>query len=125
MGIEVDIDLQNNKPAILAEMSTRMRQALEAVGITAENNAVVEVNRAVYDTPPSPNYVRTGNLRQSITHAVQEEQQCAIVGCRIEYAPDVELGNSKMHARPFLRPAVANYQNDYKNMFDAIMRGKG
>lgn len=125
MGIEVDVDLQNNKAAILAEMSERKRRALEAVGITAENNGVVEVNRAVYDTPPSPNYVRTGNLRQSITHAVQEDQQCVVIGCRIEYAPDVELGNSQMHARPFLRPAVVNYQNDYKDMFDAIMRGKG
>lgn len=122
MGI--DVSIENNADKVCAEMSDRLRQALEAVGITAENNAVVEVNRAVYDTPPSPNYVRTGALRNSITHAVQADQQCVVIGCRIEYAPDVELGNSKMHARPFLRPAVANYQNDYKEMFDAIMRGK-
>lgn len=122
MGI--DVSIENNADKVCAEMSDRLRQALEAVGITAENNAVVEVNRAVYDTPPSPNYVRTGALRDSIAHAVQEDQQCVVIGCRIEYAPDVELGNSKMHARPFLRPAVANYQNDYKEMFDAIMRGK-
>lgn len=123
MGI--DVSIENNADKVCAEMSDRLRQALEAVGITAENNAVVEVNRAVYDTPPSPNYVRTGALRNSITHAVQEDQQCVVIGCRIEYAPDVELGNSQMHARPFLRPAVVNYQNDYKDMFDAIMRGKG
>lgn len=122
MGI--DVSIENNANKVCAEMRDRLRQALEAVGITAENNAVVEVNRAVYDTPPSPNYVRTGALRNSITHAVQEDQQCVVIGCRIEYAPDVELGDSKMHARPFLRPAVANYQNDYKEMFDAIMRGK-
>lgn len=122
MGI--DVSLQNNADKIRGEMTDRIRQALEAVGITAENNAVVEVNRAVYDTPPSPNYVRTGQLRNSIAHAVKSDEQCAVIGCRIEYAPDVELGNSRMKARPFIRPAVANYQGDYKNMFDQIMRGK-
>lgn len=122
MGVDVTID--NNSEKILAEMDRRVRSALEAVGLEAENNAVVEVNRAVYDTPPSPNYVRTGNLRNSIAHAVDSEQWCVVIGCRIEYAPDVELGNSHMRQRPFLRPAVANYQSAYRDMFDAIMRGK-
>lgn len=124
MSVEIEIEVEDNKAAVLAAMTARVRQALEAVGIEAENNAVVEVNRAVYDTPPSPNYVRTGNLRLSITHAVDEERQCVLIGCRIEYAPDVELGSSKMHARPFLRPAVSNYQDQYKGLFDAVMRGK-
>ena len=121
----VDVSITNNAEKIRREMAARVLQALEAVGITAENNAVVEVNRAVYDTPPSPNYVRTGALRNSIAHAVDAEDQAVITGCRIDYAPDVELGNSHMKARPFIRPAVTNYQSDYQKMFEQIMRGKG
>lgn len=121
----IDVSITNNAEKVLREMTARLAQALETVGVQAEANAVTEVNRAVYDTPPSPNYVRTGNLRSSIAHAVDNAEQCAVVGARIEYAPDVELGTSKMKARPFLRPAVANYADQYKAMFDAIMHGNG
>ena len=122
---EVEVTIENNADEIKDMMAARIAQALETVGIQAEANAVTEVNRAVYDTPESPNYTRTGNLRSSITHQVDAEDLCTIIGCRIEYAPDVELGTSKMHARPFLRPAVSNYSDQYKSIFDAIMRGGG
>lgn len=120
----VEVTIENNAEKILREMSARLEQALETVGIQAEANAVTEVNRAVYDTPESPNYTRTGHLRESITHAVDAGDQCVILGAGIEYAPDVELGTSKMHARPFLRPAVANYADEYHAIFDAVMRGR-
>lgn len=57
--------------------------------------------------PPGPN-VRTGRLRNSITWRLMmaPDGLHAIVGSNVHYAPYVELGTSRMRARPFLRPAL-------------------
>lgn len=52
--------------------------------------------------------VRTGLLRASITWrpGADAESPYVDVGSAVEYAPYVELGTSRMEARPFLRPAL-------------------
>lgn len=52
--------------------------------------------------------VRTGRLRGSITYRLGEDSQgpFADVGSAVLYAPYVELGTTRMAARPFLKPAV-------------------
>lgn len=52
--------------------------------------------------------VRTGRLRASITHrpGVDALGPYVDVGSAVLYAPYVELGTSRMAARPFLRPAL-------------------
>lgn len=54
-----------------------------------------------------PGYVG-GNLRRSITHDVQVNEDIIIgqVGTPVKYAPYVELGTRRMAARPYLRPAL-------------------
>lgn len=52
--------------------------------------------------------VRTGRLRGSITHALGEDGKglyCDI-GSNVVYAPYVELGTSRMSARPYLVPSL-------------------
>lgn len=96
--------------------------AMEAVAQQAEGNAIREVTALVYDTPPSPSYVRTGDLRKSITHDYVPSEVAAYVGCaNLEYAPYVELGTRHMHERPFLRNAVVNYMDEYQNILDDIL----
>lgn len=53
--------------------------------------------------------VRTGRLRSSITTVPGRDAQGVYVdvGSNVSYAPFVELGTRYMHARPFLRPALA------------------
>ena len=112
----IEISLTDNSDLIKDALEDQVEQALTAVGITAENNAKREITRAVYDTPESPSYVRTGRLRNSLTHSVAMNEKAVYVGSAVEYAAYVELGTSRMRARPYLRPAVENYTDEYKNL---------
>lgn len=104
----------------LAEVKEALRQRvpviLNALGVEAEGNAITEVNKLVYDTPESPSYIRTGQLKKSITHAVSEDS--AYVGTNLKYAPYVELGTYRMKPRPFLRNAITAYRDDYKRIIE-------
>lgn len=66
----------------------------------ALTTAAIIVNMsAVYRAP-----VDTGNLRDSITYEVSEDD--AKVGTNVDYAIHQEFGTRKMAAQPFLRPAL-------------------
>ena len=113
----IDVKITDNSDEFLKALPEQIEQALIAVGITAENNAKREITRAVYDTPESKSgYVRTGRLRNSLTHSVAMNEKAVYIGSNVEYAAFVELGTSRMRARPYLRPAVANYTDEYKNL---------
>ena len=112
----IEISLTDNSDLIKEALEDQVEQALIAVGITAENNAKGEITRAVYDTPESKSYIRTGRLRNSLTHSVEMNEKAVYIGSAVEYAAYVELGTSRMRARPYLRPAVANYTDEYKNL---------
>lgn len=113
----IEISLTDNSDLIKDALEDQVEQALIAVGITAENNAKREITRAVYDTPESKSgYVRTGRLRNSLTHSVAMNEKAVYIGSAVGYAAPVELGTSRMRARPYLRPAVTNYTDEYKNL---------
>lgn len=65
--------------------------------------------------------VDTGRLRNSITHA-QMDENTEVIGSNVEYAVFVELGTSKMKARPFLRPAAENHGPEYKFIYEQFMK---
>ena len=105
---------QDNSHLVKAELERRIPIILEAVGEQAEGNAITEINKLVYDTPPSDSYVRTGRLKGSISHAVSGED--VYIGTNVEYAPYVELGTYRMAPRPFLRNAVSGYRAEYEQI---------
>ncbi len=147
----IEISLTDNSDLIKDALEDQIEQALIAIGITAENNAKREITRAVYDTPESKTYVRTGRLRNSITFALAGQEansptyrsddgsksytyegrapniggneHAVYIGSNVEYAASVELGTSKMRARPYLRPAVANYADEYKKLVKQALSG--
>ena len=112
----IEVTLTSNKDEILEALGEQLGQAMIAIGLTAESNAKREVNKAVYDTPESPNYKRTGRLLNSISYAVDTDEPAVYIGSNAKYAPYVELGTSKMRARPFLKPAVENYGEQYMDL---------
>ncbi len=123
VGGNVKFTVIDNSKEVKTAFERQMAMALEEIGMEAEANAIKEVQRAVYDTPESPSYKRTGNLKNKIGHA--HDAEAAYVGDNAEYAIYVEMGTSKMPPRPFIRPAVENHLNEYKEIAEDHLRGGG
>lgn len=120
--LEIQI-LNDNTDKILAALPEQIEQALTAIGVAAESNAVAEVDKAVYDTPESKSgYIRTGRLRNSLTHEVHTEEKSVWIGTAVEYAKFVEFGTRKMKPRPYLKPAIVEHADEYKALAEEALR---
>lgn len=118
----ISVDLQDNTAQVLAEFKNKKEMCLEMLGLQGEKNAIIEINNSVYHAPESKSgYVRTGTLRNSLTHTTHGD--AAYIGTNVEYAPYVEMGTSKMAARPYLKPAVMNHLDEYKRIVESVMKG--
>lgn len=106
--VEVRAD---NREAIANAIDRALVAALEEVGLVAEG----------YAKRACP--VDTGRLRNSITHIVDEDGKCAVIGTNVEYAPYVELGTRHQKAQPFLKPAANDHYSTYKGIFLKHLRG--
>lgn len=114
-------DFIDHSGEFLAALAAERKYILEEWGLHGERRAKEEITKAVYDTPQSPSYQRTGNLRNSITH--ERAVKRVYIGTVVEYGPFVECGTSKMRARPFLRPAVEKYIDEYKAIYKKHLTG--
>lgn len=92
---------------VLSAARSAKATALEMIGGMAES----------YAKAACP--VDTGRLRGSITHE-QFSEDTEVIGTNVEYAPYVELGTSKMSAKPFLRPAAANHTAEYRAIMQQV-----
>ena len=111
--------LKSNRSDVLAALVSARERALERCGLAMESRAkrIIAEPKAGHKTQPDPRpSIDTDNLRGSITHAADDER--AIVGTNVFYAPDVELGTSKSKAFPFLVPAVRDHMDDYKKIIE-------
>lgn len=128
----MSIKITDNSEEVKAAMQAAAIRALEKCGLTAEG----------YAKKLCP--VDTGNLRNSITHAVDPGELAAYVGTNSEYGPYVELGTGKYaeggggrptpwvyqdaqgnwhrtegnKAQPFIKPAVAGYASKYRQIIN-------
>lgn len=130
----MSVEFTDNSKEISDALKAAILRGLEKCGLAAEG----------YAKKLCP--VDTGNLRNSITHAVDEDEPAAIIGTNSEYAPYVELGtgkyaeggrptpwayqdaNGKWHwtagnrAQPYLKPAVADHKQKYQNIIEDAMK---
>ena len=122
----MNIKFHDNSNLFKEEFEAACKRALERCGMQAEGYAK--------DMTP----VDTGNLRNSITHKVVENE--VYIGTNNEYAAYVELGTGKyaeggrkdpwvyqddegrwhhtdgQRAQPYLKPAVADHKQTYRNI---------
>lgn len=108
----MDIKFTDNSEEVLEAMQQAALRALEKCGLTAEG----------YAKKLAP--VDTGNLRNSITHQVDDGEHAAYIGTNVEYAPYQELGTIHMAAQPFLKPAVTDHANTYRKIIGDELKGK-
>ena len=126
----MNVQFTDNSKEVLEAMQQAAVRALEKCGLTAEG----------YAKKLCP--VDTGNLRNSITHTVDEEEPAAYIGSNAEYAAYVELGTGKyvsggrptpwvyqdekgnwhrthgQKAQPYLKPAVSDHANTYRKIIE-------
>lgn len=131
---KMDVKFIDNSEEIKDNMKNALLRALEKIGMTAEK----------YAKRLCP--VDTGNLRNSITHRVDEGEPAAYIGSDMEYAAYVELGTGKYYpggrptpwayqdakgnwhwtagnkAQPYLKPAAANYAAQYRQIVEDEMK---
>lgn len=100
--------LFNHKKEIEEELEKAIDRTLDIIGFKVEDYAR---NNAPVDT---------GNLRNSITHQVLDNEDAVIIGSNVFYAPYQELSTSKMPAanngRGYLRPAITDHLAEYKDI---------
>ena len=126
-----DVEMTDNTGKVLSALDRATARALEIIGGKCESYAkgIVPVD--------------TGALRNSITHRVDGDT--VMVGSAISYAPYVELGTGKdydpppewmqnnaprgsgiikrsVKPRPYLRPAVENHIDEYKNVMEKELK---
>ena len=130
----MNVQFTDNSKEVLEAMQQAAVRALEKCGLTAEG----------YAKKLCP--VDTGNLRNSITHQVDEAEPAAYVGTNSEYGVYVEMGTGKyvsggrptpwvyqdangnwhmtdgQRAQPYLKPAVADHAGTYRNIIEDEMK---
>ena len=128
----MSVEIQDNSREISAEIKAALLRGLEKAGLVAEG----------YAKKLCP--VDTGDLRNSITHMVDEQEPAAIIGTDSEYGAYVELGTGiyaeggggrptplvyqdakgNRHytrgnkAQPFLKPAAADHAIQYRKILE-------
>lgn len=107
-----DVTMEDNSAEVLDAMAQAKAAALEAIGGQAEFYAK-------QDCP-----VDTGRLRNSISHAADEDY--AYIGTNVEYAAAQEYGVNFKHENGgkahFLRDAASTHGEEYKSITEAIMK---
>lgn len=132
----MNVEITDNSKEVSGAIHAALLRGLEKIGLVAEG----------YAKKLCP--VDTGNLRNSITHVVDEQEPAAIIGTDNEYAAYVELGtgiyaeggggrptpwvyqdaNGNWHytrgnkAQPFLKPAAADHANTYRKIIEDEMK---
>ena len=66
MATTAGVKVISHKDDVIKELGDKLQGALELLGLAGEDNAKIEITKLVYDTPESPTYKRTGNLRNSL-----------------------------------------------------------
>ena len=106
----MSVEIHDNSREVSEAIKSEILNGLETCGLVAEG----------YAKKLAP--VDTGNLRNSITHYVDDGEPAAYIGTDVEYAPYQELGTIHMAAHPFLKPAVADHENEYRKIIEKELK---
>ncbi|MGN0663692.1 MAG: HK97 gp10 family phage protein [Negativibacillus sp.] len=136
---DIKITLIDNSGEVLEAFQERVLRALERCGAQGEDYAK---NLAPVG------WIFGGSLRSSISHKVDPQEPAVYIGTNSEYGPYVELGTGKYYpggrktpwaykdaygnwyrtegskAQPYLKPAVADHGQTYRNIIEDELKKK-
>lgn len=128
------VEFKDNRQQVLGALHDAAVRALERIGLQAEGYAK--------DLCP----VDTGNLRNSISHRVDDNELAIYIGTNSEYGAYVELGTGRYYsggrptpwvyqdekgdwhytrgnpAQPYLVPALRDHSGTYNNIIDEELK---
>lgn len=104
--MSISMSLEDNSGKVLNLMEDATIKALTKIGAKAET----------YAKGYAP--VDTGRLRNSIMFEVNSSEMDVSLGSEIFYSVFQELGTRKMKAHPFLKPAMMNHTEEYKQILE-------
>lgn len=138
MANVVSVNLIDNSGEVLEELENKIHSWLEAIGEDAATTAANVLTET--DT------IDTGRLKNSISHAVVDEEQAVYIGTNVEYAIWHEIGTGKyasggrkggwwymgsdgvMHhtegvpAKHYLQFGVTAHQGEYMEMLERTLK---
>lgn len=144
----MNVTIKDNSDLFRDALPEQIEQALIAIGITAESYAKQALtDQGAVDTGRLRNSItyatstvqgeanrdkknRPGSESQDAKpedYAMHgtPEQNAVYIGTNVEYAGFVETGSSKQKARPYLRPAATRHTDEYKELVEKALKGKG
>lgn len=108
--MSIDITITSHASEAIDAKNGAVPRALEIIGQVAER----------YAKGYAP--VDTGRLRNSISHEVAPDENAVYVGTNVEYAPYQEFGTRYQGGTPFLRPAIENHLDEYKQIVEEELK---
>lgn len=109
---EMKIEFEDNFGKVLNEWEGKKKKILTSIGLKAtEIWAKIITAKKVVDT---------GRFRNSLNFKVNNNE--VIIGSGVEYAEYLELGTSKMKARPTLKPTIEDYRESYRRIIEQEMK---
>jgi len=94
----------NHFPSLISGLDQATKKSLEVGVFFLEGQTRSKADELIYNTPASPNYVRTGALKNKIETEPGFGLSVKLVD-NVPYGVYVDFGTVKMPARPFFRQA--------------------
>lgn len=136
----IDVKVETHADLFKDAVKEAVEAALEAIGLQAEGYAKANITAA--------GRVDTGELRNSVTHQVEESEQAVYIGSNLEYAiynevgtgiyaeggggrkdpwvyvDDNGVGHWTVGITPihFLKDAAADHGDEYRQIAEAVMK---
>lgn len=140
----MEIKITDNSPKIKEELEAAVLKALTICGLTAEGYAkplapvdtgllrnsitwaisgkAPAISSYKADKPDKKGVVHTGQYSGAAPSDSGDELS-VYIGSNVEYAAMQELGTVKKEARPFLKPAVADHADKYREIIKNALKG--
>ena len=112
---------RERKAALTKAALIVVRSAKESMPDSGIANATKKERAANRSKPGEPPHRQTGTLIKNISHELIGSDTARVgVNKDVKYALWLEIGNSKMEARPYLRPALVRERKKLLKIFKDI-----